>query len=103
MKSLTLLALCFLQNGAIPKFLGEERLNKIFVKEESSNSCYKKLRSDLKAIVIYQVSRYLSYQELYIFSLCIEKLYKLMEKHFSTRYFFRRKLLFLKLLCILTQ
>ena len=38
-----LLSLSFLENGAISKFLGEEGLKEIFVKEESSNSCYKNL------------------------------------------------------------
>ena len=102
MKSLTFLGLFFLQNGAIPKFLAEEGLNEIFVKEEPSNSCYKKLRSGLKAVGIYQVSKSFFSRTLYIF-LSIEKLYNLTEKHFSTRCFFRRKLVFLKLLCKLTQ
>ena len=102
MKSLTILGLSFLQNGAIPKFLGEEGLTEIFVEEEPSNSYYKKLRSGLKAVGIYLVSKIFS-QELYIFFLCIEKLYNLIEKLFLTRYFFRRKLVFLKLLCNLTQ
>ena len=35
------------------KFLGEDGPNEIFVKEEPSNSCYKKLRSVLKAVRIY--------------------------------------------------
>ena len=40
--NLTFLRLSFLQNGAIPKFLGEERLSEAFVKEEPSIYCYKK-------------------------------------------------------------
>ena len=40
--NLTFLRLSFLQNGAIPKFLGEERLSETFVKEEPSIYCYKK-------------------------------------------------------------
>ena len=68
MKNLTFSCLSFLRNGAIPKFFGEKGLNEIFVKEQPSNSCYKKLRSGLKAVGIYQVSKSFFSRTLYIFS-----------------------------------
>ena len=69
MKNLTFLGLSFLQNGAIPKSLGEKGLNEIFVKEESSNSCHKKVRSGLKALGIYQENKSFFSRTLYIFAL----------------------------------
>ena len=66
MKSLSFLGLSFLQNGAITKFIGKEELNEIFVKEEPSNSCYKTLRSGLKAVGIYQVNNDITLLKNYI-------------------------------------
>ena len=87
---------------SILKFLGEKGLIKIFFKEDTSNSCYKKLRSGLKAVGIYQVRKNYFSKILYIF-FCIGKLYNLIVKHFSSRNFFRRNLVFLKLFCDFTR
>lgn len=97
-----LLNLSFLENGAISKFLGEEGLTEIFVKEESSNSCYKKRRSGLKAVGMYQVSKSFFLRTLSIFSL-YWKTIQPYGKTFLDKIFRRRKLVFLKLLCNFTQ
>ena len=68
-KFVTFLGLSFLQNGAIPKFLGEERLNEIFVKKQPSNCCYTKVRSGFKAVGVYYVSKSFFSRTFYIFSL----------------------------------
>ena len=87
---------------SVLNFLGEEELIKIFFKEDPSNSCYKKLRSGLKAVGIYQV-RKSYFSKTLSFFFCIGKLYNLIVKHFSSRNFFRRKLVFLKLFCDFTR